>query len=103
MPCDDGSRGNCYTDPALERKVSDLQADMHRLHDRLDQYAQMMCAQCKVMDKLRLTKVYTEEVRGWWEAHKIIDANREQQEAQATRTKKLAEFNKLKKELGYET
>lgn len=102
MPCDDGSRSDCY-DPALQRKVSDLEADMRRLHDRLDRYAQMLCEQCKVMDKLRLTEVYTKEVRGWWEAHKIIDANREAKEAaeaKAARDKRMIEYNKLKAELG---
>jgi hypothetical protein len=115
MPCSDG-RDSCYNheEAALRDNVKALKKKLDQRQEWLDEYAQMLCRQCKIIEGLELTLVqldigqidpkglFDPQVAEWWEKHKIEDAAKEKAEQErkaALNKKKLEEYLKLKQEL----
>ncbi len=100
MPCNDG--GPSYGD------TSNLERELAMQQSRLDMYARMLCELCSKINP----EVLTQEMKEWWEAHKIQDAERlaleergrqrrEEVAAKKARARKLKLYRQLKEELGF--
>ena len=75
-------------------------SESRRLKKRLDNFAKILCAQCKLLDETN--GLYTPELNQWWTAHKEEDQKRKQaiqKKREEERQKKMAQYLRLKSEL----
>jgi len=66
---------------------------------KLDTYARMLCDQCKLIERLKISEIFNAKVKEWWENHKQVDAMRIAREVKQ-REKDHDEYLRLKNKLG---
>ena len=103
MPCrDDSPIGSCWPD---EQKFNEAKK-------RLDKVTSMLCALCRKIEDVELlgnehalVGLIPPDIMQWWEQHKKDDEKRiaaEEKKKEAERAKKIQQYHKLGKELGFE-
>ena len=106
MPCSDGRDNDSYQEAIYRSDIRQLKNELSKRQDWMDNYAKMLCRQCRVLESLSIVDpsldVFDPEVKEWWEKHKIEDAARakaEKEKKDRDNKIKLEQYLKLKKEL----